>query len=238
LLPHLGVALQAPHLITVQNNKRGGRRGTTKRSGSRRNATLTDQPKRPIRTYSTRSCLLPKVTETTVVKGTAVGSITASASIDVKTSYAFSLANANIGSGYYDQYKLDAVRFTIIPQNNAIGLVTNSTTLLTPLYCVIDYDDSSVLANVAAAEAYSTCIVLNPGESLERVFQPRMAIGAYGGTVFTQFANVAPMWIDSASTGVQHYGIKTLVPAVAAAQTQLQSWDVIIEFYFSMRKAI
>jgi hypothetical protein len=132
---------------------------------------------------------------------------------------------------------IEAVRFTIRPQNNAIGLVTNSTTTLVPLYCVIDYDDSTNLTSVAAAEAYSTCLVLSPGESCDRTFKPRIALAAYSGA-FTSYANAPSMWIDAGSTGVQHFGVKTYVPGGAAGQTLLQSWDVIVEYFIRFRKSI
>jgi hypothetical protein len=144
---------------------------------------------------------------------------------------------AHVGTGFWDQYRINSIRFTIASNNNAIGLVTNANIALVPLYCVIDYDDSSLLGSVAAAEAYSNCICLNPGESLERVFKPRMAVSAYNGA-FGAFANVPDMWIDAASTSVQHYGIKTVVPPALLGQTQLQTWDVVVEYFVELRKAI
>jgi len=211
----------------------------TNKGQGRRNGRLTggDNPRRPIRTYHTASFPLPRVTEMCVVKGTASAVVTATPTAAVTTQYAFQLSNCNVGTGFWDQYRIDAIRFTITPQNNAIGLVTNSTTTLVPMYCVIDYDDASSLASVAAAESYSNCIVLNPGESLERVFQPRVALAAYTGS-FGGYANMAPTWIDAASNTVQHYGIKLYVPGTAAAQTLLQSWDVTIEYFVSFRKSI
>lgn len=183
------------------------------------------------------SCPLPKVTEHAIARGTANTVITATPTADVKTSFNFQLGAANVGTGFFDQYRILAVRFTAVAQNNAIGLVTNSTTALVPMYIVIDYDDSSNLASVAAAEAYSNCLILHPGESCERIFRPRMALGAYTGT-FVGFANVADQWIDAASNTVQHYGIKTIVPGVTAAQTLLQSWDIHIEYFVEFRKVI
>jgi hypothetical protein len=141
---------------------------------------------------------------------------------------------SNATAGNYDQYKLLAVRVSIVPQNNAVGLVTNSTTGLVPLYCVIDYDDATVLTTAAQAEGYNNCITLGPGESLIRTFRPHMAIAAYSGS-FTSYANAEPMWIDAASNTVQHYGIKVFIPATTAAQTLLQTWNVIIEYAWALK---
>jgi len=144
------------------------------------------------------------------------------------------LDNASSFENVWDQYRIDAIRMTCKPQNNAIGLVTNSTTSLVPLYCVIDYDNTANLSTAAAARQYQNCIVLEPGESFTRVFQPRIALDAYSGA-FTSFANTEPVWIDCASPSVQHYGIKILVPGATAAQTQLQAWDIVYEYFISFK---
>lgn len=188
-------------------------------------------------THTTMSCPLPRVTESTVVRALAQTQLAATPVSDLKTSFNFQLGNANVGAGFYDQYRIEAIRFVVSPQNNAIGLVTNSTTSIVPMYIVIDYDDSSNLTSVAQAESYSNCLVLHPGESCERIFKPRVAVAAYTGT-FTGFITAADQWIDAASTTVQHYGIKTIVPGVIAAQTLLQSWDISIEYFIQFRKSI
>jgi hypothetical protein len=163
--------------------------------------------------------------------------ITATPISDLKTNFAFTLQAANVGSGFWDQYRIAAIRFVVAPQNNAIGLVTNSTTTLVPMYVVIDYDDTSSLASAVDAASYSTCLMLHPGESCERVFKPRVALAAYNGT-FGGYANVGDVWLDAASNTVQHYGIKTLVPGVISGQTLLQSWDISVEYFIEFRKSI
>jgi hypothetical protein len=183
------------------------------------------------------SALVPRVNESTVVHGIQNATFTATPTVPQTPTYFFSLSNASIGSGFYDQYKIDAIRFNLRPNQNAIGLTTNTTTTTTDVYCVIDYDDANVLPNISTAESYSNCVVVPPGKSLSRTFRPRLALAAYAGT-FTGFANVGPQWLDAASPGVQHYGIKLYVPGVTAAQTQLQSWNVIIEYFISLRKTI
>lgn len=171
------------------------------------------------------------------MRGTQVVQYSAQATASQNPTVYFTLANFNLGTGYYDQYRFEAIRFTISPANNAIGLTTTSTTTVTPIYCVIDYDDATALGSVSAALAYTNCVTLNPGESVERVFRPRMALAAYNGS-FGGYANSEPLWIDAASSNVQHYGIKLYIPGVTAAQTQLQQWNVTIEGFFKMRKAI
>jgi len=208
-----------------------------RRNRGKRSLKGGDIPKPADHTYHTMSCRIPAVTETCVVRGTQKGTWTVSASATQAPTFYFALTNFNVGTGFWDQYRLEAIRFTVSPSNNAIGLFTNSSTSVVPLTWVIDYDDANALASQAAGDAYSTCLTLNPGESAERTFRPRMAMAAYSGA-FSSYANVEPQWIDSASDAVQHYGCKFWIPQATVSQTQLQSWNYTVEGFFTMRKSI
>jgi hypothetical protein len=144
------------------------------------------------------------------------------------------LANATSFENVFDQYRIVAIRQTVRPDNNAVGLVTNSTTSLVDLYWVIDYDNTSNLGSTGAAISYDNCMILAPGESGSRTFCPRIAVAAYSGA-FTSFANMQDSWIDSASPNVQHYGTKFYVPGATAAQTLLQSWEIRTEYWVEFR---
>jgi hypothetical protein len=145
-----------------------------------------------------------------------------------------SLDNASNLTALFDQYRISCIRLTITPDNNAIPIENATTTALVPLYCVIDYDDSTALASAAAARAYDNCAIVEPSESCCRTFAPRVALAAYAGA-FTNYANQQPMWLDTVSTGVQHYGVKLYVPAIIAGQTFVQSWHVTAEYWISLR---
>jgi hypothetical protein len=197
-----------------------------------------DIPARPIHTYTTISCGLPKVSDSTIVRTLGHSTLTATPTAVAALSLNYSLAQTGLSSsGQWDQYKILAIRVTISPDQTAIGLFTNSTTSYTPLYCVIDYDDSSSLSTVAQAEGYSNCLSLGAGESCERTFRPRMAVAAYTGT-FVGFANMADQWIDSANNAILHYGLKMIVPGATAAQTLLPSWQISTEYFIAFRKSV
>jgi hypothetical protein len=189
---------------------------------------------------STMSCRIPRTTDITVIRQiTGPTTVTATPTSGVNNTTYFQLSNLDNSSSFenvWDQYRIDAIRMTCKPQNNAIGLVTNSTTTLVPLYCVIDYDNTANLTTAAAAREYDNCICLEPGESFVRTFQPRIATAAYSGS-FASYANMSPQWIDCASPNVQHYGVKIFVPGATAAQTQLQSWDIVYEYWLSFKSS-
>jgi hypothetical protein len=234
-----GCGLILPPLVQTiaKQNKRGAGRGTSKRSGQRRNNAqrLTDVPKTMASDITTMSVVPPSVTQRTCVRSIQTAGIVQSATANVAPTYYFNLANAGIGSAFFDQYRIAAIRFNVKPLNNAVGLVTNSTTSMQSLYCVIDYDDANALANQQAATNYSNCVIIPPGKSCSRTFRPHAALGAYGGSLFTGFANVSDVWLDAGSTTVQHYGVKFWLSSGIAGQTTLLAWDIDIEYFIEMR---
>jgi hypothetical protein len=160
--------------------------------------------------------------------------VTATVASAVTIGYNFSLTGANVNSGFFDQYKIEAVRVSVVPRNNAVNLQTG----LTDLYCVIDYDDSNSLSSSNQAQNYANCIKLAPGESCARTFTPRIAVAAYTGT-FSGFTSPSPQWLDAASPAIQHYGFKIYVPATGViGQTVFQQWDINFEYYICFRNVI
>jgi hypothetical protein len=159
---------------------------------------------------------------------TDVTPISGSSAAPVAGAYYFTLSNlANAPSfqALYDQYKVQALCVEFIPRFNAVGL---STTSNSPMRVIIDYDDSTVLASAAAAEQYSSCIVLEAHESCKRIFQPHVAVAAYSGA-FTSYKNEPSDWIDIASDTVRHYGLKWYIPV--SPTTSVPVWDMKITAY-------
>jgi len=215
----------------MPKNKQQNKRAARKNGGARK---MTDIPSNSrLHTYNTVSCRLPNITQEVTLRSQVNSVITATTSLPLANSYNFTLSNAQIGSSIFDRYMIEAVRFSIIPRNNAIGVVPG----LTDLYCVIDYDDSSALSSKTQAETYSTCLKLAPGESCERTFSPRIAVAAYNGS-FTGYLNQSKQWIDAASTTVQHYGLKIFVPATGVTTTDFQSWDIAIEYFLRFKNTL
>jgi len=230
----------------LKNIRRSGSGRRSNRRGSRRNAshnrgTQGDIPRQRKVDIMTLSCRVPSSTPVfTTRMALAPVILTASASAIVNNNISPNLnASDNVTAfqALFDQYRFVAVRVNIIPQQNAIGLVTNSTTSLVDLYSVMDYDNATALTAATQARVYESCMIQGPGESAMRVFQPRMALAAYSGA-FTSYANTQPIWIDCASPGVLHYGMKFFIPQVTAAQTLLQSWEVNVEYFIQFRSVI
>jgi len=128
------------------------------------------------------------------------------------TSFNFNqLDNATAYQTLFDQYIIDEIEVWIEPLTTSSNGGAGGY-----LYSVIDYDDGSVLSNVAAAADYTNVMVSASTEGHYRRFKPHIAVAAYSGT-FTSFTNEPAQWIDMSSPSVQHYGVKTACSTTTAA---------------------
>jgi hypothetical protein len=198
-----------------------------------------DIPREPKRTYATVSCPRPRITQQVTFRQMSEFSpIVASSSARVDDTFYFQLNgidNVSYFTSLFDQYRIDCVILHIIPSQNALQVPTQSTTEFVNLYCVIDYDDSTALSSTASYREYDNCVILAPGESCKRQFQPRVALSTYAAGAFGAYANLGGIWVDTASPSVQHYGIKVGVPPCDASQTLLQEWKLEVEYFISFR---
>jgi len=140
------------------------------------------------------------------------------------------LTNSAAFSALYDQYRIVAMRYTFIPRTN----VVSGTAYNPPMYSVIDYDDAAIIASRAAITQRANVAVTQVYESLQRTFKPHVAVAAYSGA-FTSYKNEAADWIDTASTTVQHYGLKVFIDACT---TPAPVWDVEIEYFIEFRNVL
>lgn len=105
----------------------------------------------------------------------------------------------------FDEYMIVGVEYMTIPEITSLSSPSND---CATLCTVIDSDDSSALTSFQQALDYESQLTSSGLVGQYRKFVPRIAVAAYSGT-FVSYTNMAPQWIDSVSTGVQHYGIKT-----------------------------
>jgi len=122
----------------------------------------------------------------------------------------------------FDQYRVDLIEAWLVPEPQvADGQFAT----------VIDYDDASALTTFAQATDYINVVSTNVNAAHYRKFVPHAALAAYAGGVFTSFANVTKPWIDAASTGVVHYGLKT----AATVTNVVQTYDLLLRVHTSWR---
>jgi len=94
------------------------------------------------------------------------------------------------------------------------------------LSSVIDVDDSTNLTTTSQADSYQSVRTAESTNTHYRHFVPHCAVAAYGGTLFTSYANQKLQWIDCASNTVPHYGVKLASSATGAIVT----YDLRVRF--------
>lgn len=197
-----------------------------------------DIPRVPKRSYKTSSVRVPRVSSSYTFRQIVDKTQIQQSSTAFGFSFGFTFGDldgvSSLGS-LFDQYRLDAIKLHIVPDQTALQVATLSTTQFNPLYCVIDYDDGNVPTSAGYCRQYNNCIELMPGESLERTIAPRVELSSVIGGTATNTAVIGPQWQDCSVTNLVHRGIKIWVPASVASQTVLQTWSVYAEYFVTMR---
>lgn len=229
-------------IVTMARNSM--KRSTIRRSGGR-NApgfgNAGDIPRAPKSDLSTSSTRLPKATSQLIFHQHAPPVTITASNVGVVAGNVLFTLNSLEGSAtlqtLFDFYRIRGVRATIRPQNIAVGLVDPTVTKLVEFYWVLDYNDNSPLATAAVAREYDNCVILYPGETANRTFQPKMSatVRSAGGT---DYMSVNPQWLNTSSDDILHYGMKYLVPQVNAGQAVVQTWQLDIEYYIEFSKVV
>lgn len=161
------------------------------------------------------------------------GILTSSTVADIFPAYNYALQYLTSYSEFtalFDQYRIVRVETTFMPtitEISALGTFVNSY-----LLTAIDYDDSNTYTTVNDALQVATASITPLTKQVVRGFTPRCAIAAYSGT-FTSYAQAPTMqWVDCASPGVQHYGLKTAIPLTGSTQT----WRVMHRYFLEFRR--
>jgi hypothetical protein len=164
--------------------------------------------------------LKQQLAPTTITSSTTVTTFTA-------TNFTFSsLDQVNNLTAIFDQYRFAKVRVEWLPQFNDNNTVTVDTGSFAT---VVDFDDNTALASYNSAVDYSNCIQSSGYTPHVVEFVPCIAVAAYAGA-FSSFANQPAPWIDTASSGVQHYGVKTAWTVTSSVITYRQQITLWMEF--------
>ncbi len=194
---------------------------------------LPDHPDRRPMEISRR----PKVM--TFSRSVGKGTIIASQFEEVKA-YSFALSDLPSYTDFtslFDQYRIAEIILEFIPVSVPFGESTSSTAYPS-IHSVIDLDDDTLPASVDTLRQYATHQVVPNQKYFRRVLTPRFAVAAYSGA-FTSYSQSQPFqWIDSASAGVLHYGVKTGTTPVTTASGQFVLYNVDATYIIQCRNSI
>jgi hypothetical protein len=165
---------------------------------------------------------------TKIVEG---ANIVTSTTLNSFPSYFFTFSQISDSTelaGVFDQYRIDRIDARIVP---AVTENLSSTAVIGRNYSVIDLDDSNAFTSMTDPLDYSNALVWEVNDPIQVTFVPHFAYAAFASGVFSSFANSPPRWIDCASPGVQHYGLKLALSSTNTAVT----YTVQFRFHISLR---
>lgn len=123
--------------------------------------------------------------------------------------YTAQLPNSNELTALYDQYRIDYVEMEPIFSNNMSNVTTPLITLPI-MYICKDYDDSND-AGISDIQQYQNHKWHQVGQvgkrNITRV-KPNVDVAIYQSPILTGYARGKPMFLDTNSAQVPHYGIK------------------------------
>jgi hypothetical protein len=152
------------------------------------------------------------------------------ASGTVESNYAFQISAINAVNSYlaiFDQYCIYAVYVRMIPNTEYPATGT-----LGSLATAIDYDNTNNLGSWTAIQDYGTVNItqVESGVSVERYIEPCVAPALFNaGGAFTGFG-VGRYWVDSANSGVPHYGFRSYTNGSTITYTMLVNVTYILGF--------
>jgi hypothetical protein len=138
---------------------------------------------------------------------------------------AFDIDNAI--SAVFDQYRIVQIETWLIPRQSTADTSSASPGMI---ISAVDVDDANAPTSYGQVTHYQSAVESAGIQGHYHRWQPHVAVAAYSG-VFTSFANEASPWIDMASDGVQHYGMKV----ASAVGTQACVYDLVTRAVFDCR---
>lgn len=209
--------------MTRKNKRRGKASPKTSKDTGYNPETIS----RPMRLYEFQQTLA----ETTLAQTATVPAFFGGVTLTV-LSPTFSLLDdaANL-STLFDQYRISRIHWTFRPMYTSENFVAPDIVPL--IYTVCDFDDGAAPTTLAQLREYQGCQT-HLTDSFTMSCVPHVANAVYSGA-FTSYGNMTAPWIDIASQGVYHYGLKVAVTAGNVGQTTLQKWWVIVRLTYQCK---
>jgi len=165
------------------------------------------------------------------------GTVTADLTGD-QGAFLFALSDSTSPTDYtslFDQYRIIQVQVEFLPVVSPFGASTTATDLPV-LITKIDYDDATSQSYASLLESEQSQVVTNMTYHC-RTLTPQFALSAYGGA-FGSFASSSfGQWVDSASPGVQYYGLKWATSPVSVVSGTYVLYRAVATYTLQCRAA-
>lgn len=150
---------------------------------------------------------------------------------NVYGAYAFllnDLPNASEFTALFDQYRINSIRWRLIPRGSSAEAGTNNN--VGKIFTVLDYDDNTAPASIDTLMQYPGVKTTRTTSDHTRVLRPAFATPQYVSAISTAYG-ARRGWLDCDYTTVPHYGVKYAIQGTAGAQV----FDLQIDYSVSFK---
>lgn len=135
----------------------------------------------------------------------------------------------------FDEYRINGIRFEIVPLFTSDDLNPASTFLTLPnMHTVIDYDDSTTPADLNEMLQYPNRRMTRGNVKHVRYWKPKIASTVWNAGVASGYG-ATRMWIDCSNPGVSHYGLKWATDGNFGTGSQSITYKTYITMYIACR---
>jgi len=152
-------------------------------------------------------------------------------------------ANALAYAAIYDEFRILKVQAEILWNTNEAGISAGATLSLPIMYAVIDYDDGAPLSSSDQALGYSTCKVMQMGNSNSNGGKQYMTIfkpACQGSVLQTNNTTTAGQvirgpWINSAANACEQNGLKIWYNNQTGTATTIGYLTIVFRVFYEYR---
>lgn len=159
-----------------------------------------------------RSIRLPQITVEMIVQQTAFTTSNVATVYYANYLTLSSFADYTSYTSLFDQYRIDEIEVWMQPFQSRYVTQAATGSWVT----AIDLDDANTPTTIASVQAKAGAQETGGDSGHYHRWKPHVAVAEYSGA-FASFGNAPAGWVDCASPGVQHYGIKSAITATTNA---------------------
>jgi hypothetical protein len=223
-------------MMPNQNQNKKPRKGGSRRGrGAERGNPRRNVPKVLTGMAMSRALSSPPREQVVVCRKWRTDSVAAQAVADTFGTYDFRLVDTdafNLGA-HYEHYCISKIEAFFRPQYRANNIATLGKMPI--IYVAADPTDTSSWTSLSEARGHDCVITMDDSEGFCIVLSPRVNTYIYAGSAVNSGIGNANQWINTADTGVRHYGIKWAILGAGGALTDLQEWNVSIRYTVHFR---
>lgn len=136
-------------------------------------------------------------------------------------------------TGLYDQYRIMAVKWSLIPRGNASDITPAGTAAAQSVgvFSCLDYDDSTALTGITQYLQYQNHKMTRSHQVHSRYLKPKINAEILNNTTIANALNTRG-WLDVQAADIPHYGIKY---CLQQAPNSAQQFDLKVDYYLAFK---